>query len=59
LRRQKALNSQGEDETIYLSPLKTLLFQGKCPADVLIEKWEGELEHDIKKLIAYSAYKLP
>src|SRR5438034_2979490 len=59
LRRQKALNSQGEDETIYLSPLKTLLFQGKCPADVLIEKWERELEHDIKKLIAYSAYKLP
>src|SRR5205809_769139 len=59
LRRQKALNSQGEDETIYLSPLKTLLFQGKCPADVLIEKWEGELKHDIKKLIAYSAYKLP
>ncbi len=59
LRRQKVLNKQGEDETIYLSPLKTLLFQGKCPADVLIEKWEGELEHDIKKLINYSAYKLP
>jgi len=24
-----------------------------------LEKWEGELEHDIKKLIEYSAYKLP
>ncbi len=59
LRRQKALNEQGEDETIYLNALKTLLFQGKCPADVLIEKWEGELQHDIKKLIAYTAYKLP
>ncbi|MET0501464.1 MAG: glutamate--cysteine ligase [Candidatus Binatia bacterium] len=59
LRRQKALNGQGEDETIYLNPLKTLLFQGKCPADVLIEKWEGELQQDIKKLIAYTAYKLP
>jgi glutamate--cysteine ligase len=59
LRRQKALNKQGDDETIYLSPLKTLLFQGKCPADVLVEKWEGELQQDIKKLIAYSAYKLP
>ncbi|MBI2363712.1 MAG: hypothetical protein HYV01_01740 [Deltaproteobacteria bacterium] len=58
LRRQNALNKQGEDETIYLSPLKNLLFQGKCPADVLVEKWEGELEHDIKKLISYSAYKL-
>jgi glutamate--cysteine ligase len=59
LRRQKALNSNGEDETIYLSPLKDLLSKGKCPADVLVEKWEGELQHDIKRLIAYSAYKLP
>ncbi|HTN71523.1 MAG TPA: glutamate--cysteine ligase [Methylomirabilota bacterium] len=59
LKRQKALNEQGEDETIYLNALKTLLFQGKCPADVLIEKWEGELQRDIKKLIAYTAYKLP
>lgn len=59
LRRQGALNENGEDETIYLKPLKDLLFQGKCPADVLLEKWQGELERDIKKLIEYSAYKLP
>jgi glutamate--cysteine ligase len=59
LRRQKAVNSQGDDETIYLEPLKALLSQGKCPADLLVEKWEGELQQDIKKLIAYSAYKLP
>ena len=25
----------------------------------LVEKWQGELERDIKKLIEYSAYKLP
>lgn len=59
LRRQRSLNANGEDETIYLSPLKDLLFQGKCPADVLVEKWEGELRQEIKQLIAYSAYKLP
>jgi glutamate--cysteine ligase len=59
LQRQRVLNVQGEDETIYLSPLKALLDQGKCPADILIEKWQGELAHDVKKLIAYSAYKLP
>jgi glutamate--cysteine ligase len=58
LRRQKALNNTGQDETIYLNPLKDLLFQGKCPADVVVEKWEGELQHDIKRLITYSAYKL-
>jgi glutamate--cysteine ligase len=59
LTRQKVVNEKGENETIYLNPLKTLLFQGKCPADVLIEKWEGELQHDIKKLIDYTAYKRP
>ncbi|HSK31552.1 MAG TPA: glutamate--cysteine ligase [Candidatus Limnocylindria bacterium] len=59
LRRQKSLNKNGDDETIYLKPLKSLLFQGKCPADLLVEKWEGELHQDIKNLIAYSAYKLP
>lgn len=59
LRRQAVLNAQGNDETIYLTPLKTLLSEGKCPADVLIEKWEGELQQDIKKLIDYAAYRLP
>jgi glutamate--cysteine ligase len=59
LRRQRSLNANGDDETIYLTALKNLLLQGKCPADVLVEKWEGELRQDIKRLIAYSAYKLP
>jgi glutamate--cysteine ligase len=59
LRRQNQVNALGEDETIYLKPLKDLLAQGKCPADLLLEKWEGELHRDIKRLIAYTAYKLP
>ena len=59
LRRQKMFNALGEDETIYLEPLAKLLALGKCPADLLIEKWEGELDQDIRKLIAYSAYQLP
>ena len=59
LRRQKMFNALGEDETIYLEPLDKLLALGKCPADVLIEKWQGELDQDIRKLIAYSAYQLP
>ncbi len=58
LERQQALNSNGEDETIYLVPLQEIVHQGKCPADLLEEQWEGELKHDIKKLIDYSAYKL-
>jgi len=59
LRRQKMFNALGEDETVYLEPLDKLLALGKCPADLLIEKWQGELDQDIKKLIAYSAYQLP
>lgn len=59
LRRQKMFNALGEDETIYLEPLDKLLLLGKCPADLLIEKWQGELHQDVRKLIAYSAYQLP
>ncbi|HEY2986449.1 MAG TPA: glutamate--cysteine ligase [Candidatus Binatia bacterium] len=59
LRRQGAVNENGDDETIYLKPLRDLVAQKKCPADLIIEKWEGELHHDIKKLIDYSAYRLP
>jgi glutamate--cysteine ligase len=59
LRRQHQVNDSGDDETIYLKPLKNLLDQGKCPADILLEKWEGELHHDIRRLIAYTAYTLP
>jgi len=59
LRRQNQVNDLGDNETIYLKPLKNLLDVGKCPADILLEKWEGELHHDIRRLIAYTAYKLP
>jgi glutamate--cysteine ligase len=59
LKRQAALNDVGDDETLYLRPLRDLVEQGKCPADLVLEKWEGELRHDIKKLIDYSAYRLP
>ncbi|MBM4262949.1 MAG: glutamate--cysteine ligase [Deltaproteobacteria bacterium] len=59
LSRQNAVNDLGDNETIYLRPLKDLIDKGKCPADLLIEKWEGELKQDVRKLIAYSAYKLP
>ncbi len=59
LNRQAALNDAGDNETIYLKPLRDLVEQGKCPADLVLEKWEGELHHDVKKLIDYSAYRLP
>jgi glutamate--cysteine ligase len=59
LKRQAVRNSNGEDETIYLKPLRDMINQGWCPADILVRKWEGELGHDIKKLVDYAAYRLP
>jgi len=60
LKRQRSLNSQGEDETIYLKPLQDLLVNlGKCPADLLEEQWDGDRKQSFNKLIEYSAYKLP
>jgi len=60
LKRQRSLNSRGEDETIYLQPLQDLLVNlGKCPADLLEEQWDGERKQGFNKLIDYSAYKLP
>ena len=60
LKRQRILNSKGEDETLYLKPLQSILVnQGKCPADLIEEQWEGELAQDFNKLVAYSAYRLP
>jgi glutamate--cysteine ligase len=59
LRRQHVLNNNGEDETIYLKPLQEIVSQGKCPADLLEEQWEGEFGRDLRKLIDYSSYKLP
>ncbi|HEX2386562.1 MAG TPA: glutamate--cysteine ligase [Candidatus Binatia bacterium] len=59
LERHAALNDTGENETIYLKPLRDLVAEGKSPADLVLEKWDGELRHDIKKLIDYSAYRLP
>ena len=38
LQRLGNLSAAGEDETIYLKPIRALVDQGKCPADVLREQ---------------------
>ena len=57
--RQRALNRRGEDETIHLEPLRNLVHQGLCPADVILSKWQGEFRQDLRSLIEDSSYKLP
>jgi len=59
LKRQRNLNKSGEDETKFLRPLRDLVEQGQCPADVILSKWQGEFQQDVRRLIDYSCYKLP
>ena len=42
LERLAHLNSDGKDERIHLKKLRTLVDQGKCPADVLLEAVDPE-----------------
>lgn len=59
LKRQGALNAQGEDETMYLETLEEMVRRGKCPASLLAERWAGEWHHDVQRLIQHSTYRLP
>ncbi|HBB02446.1 MAG: glutamate-cysteine ligase, glutamate-cysteine ligase [Candidatus Peregrinibacteria bacterium GW2011_GWF2_38_29] len=55
LKSFKNLNEKGEDESVYLEPLKEFIFvKEKSPARYLIEKWEGEWHKDNKKLVEWS-----
>jgi len=59
LKRHRGLNKRGEDETIFLKPLRDLVDEGQCPADVVLSKWRGEFHQDVRRLIDYCSYKLP
>jgi glutamate--cysteine ligase len=56
LRRQAKTNPAGEDETIYLEPLAALVEAGMCPADKIIEAWNGPWHGKIAPLVAYASY---
>lgn len=58
LRRQAVRNADGDDESIYLERLEDLVKRGRCPADAVIEKWVGEWDRDISRLIAGSSYRI-
>ena len=58
LQRQRALNGRGEDESVYLRYLGELVQRGVCPAETIIQKWGGEWEHEIARLIEGSSYRI-
>ena len=40
-----------------LEPLKELVLQGFCPADIILKNWYGSWNKDVTKLIEYTSCK--
>jgi glutamate--cysteine ligase len=57
LRRQGARNATGQDERVYLERMGEQLAMGRSPARVIAEKWNGEWDRKIERLIAYAEYR--
>jgi len=58
LERQAVKNSRGDDESVYLERLTELNLRGLCPADVVIEKWNGEWNQQVGRMIDGSSYRV-
>jgi glutamate--cysteine ligase len=56
LRRRKRLGSSGQDEREFLELLESRVESGKCPADYLLEDFEGPWQGDIDRVFAECAY---
>lgn len=51
---EKGLKEQNEGEEKYLEPLQDLVYQGICPADIIIKNWYGSWNKNISNLIKYT-----
>jgi len=50
-------SARGDTETMYLERIRELVRRGLCPADLLIEKWQGRWDRDIRRMVEGSAYR--
>jgi len=57
LRRQGALDEAGRDERVYLERMGEQLDLGRSPARVIAEKWIGEWDRRIARLIEFAEYR--
>ncbi len=57
LERQRALNTSGQDETIYLFRLMDLVRSGHSQASFVISRWKGEWNYDVARLVKGCAYE--
>ncbi|MBI4517891.1 MAG: glutamate--cysteine ligase [Deltaproteobacteria bacterium] len=56
--RQRQLDARGEDESVHLEPLEELIERGLSPADLVIERWQGEWDREMPRLIEACAYRV-
>jgi glutamate--cysteine ligase len=59
LARQGQKNERGEDERVYLERIEDIVRSGRCLAERTAERWEGEWNRDISRLIAATSYRMP
>jgi glutamate--cysteine ligase len=57
LRRQQGLDRDGRDERVYLERMGAQLAMGRSPARVIAEKWNGEWDRRVERLIAFAEYR--
>jgi glutamate--cysteine ligase len=57
LRRQAALDAGGHDERMYLERMGEQLAAGRSPARVIAEKWNGEWDRRVQRLIEFAEYR--
>jgi glutamate--cysteine ligase len=56
LKSRAALNSGGEDETVFLESLEEIIASRKTPAELLLDKFEHEWRGDIDRIFKAEAY---
>jgi glutamate--cysteine ligase len=57
LARQRKLNERGEDESIYLVRLMDLVRNGRTQASLTIDRWKGQWNYDVKRLVEGCSYE--
>ena len=56
--RQNCRDARGETEAIYLERARDDARRGRCPADLVLERWKAGAR-DAAELVALTAYRLP
>jgi len=57
LQRQRQATN-GESEALYLERLRDLVHRGRCPAELIVEKWNGTWRREPTRLVEGSAYHI-